>query len=240
MSAETLPRYAEIRQTLEQAIISGDWPAGHRVPSEHELMVQYGCSRMTVNKALSALAEAGLIRRRRRAGTFVAARGSEESVLKIHDIRAEITASGRQHHYRLLERVIRKATAEDARRLQLSTGAKIMAIRACHDADAQPFALEDRLLNLATVPDIVDAPLDQIPAGSWLLEKIPWTDAEHQIRAVNADAVTARGLQLDRGAACLQVDRTTWRDGATITQVRLTYPGESHVLLGRFSPMRNV
>ena len=49
-------RYAEIQRALEAAIFSGDWPPGARVPSEQELLKRYACSRMTVNKALSALA----------------------------------------------------------------------------------------------------------------------------------------------------------------------------------------
>ena len=72
-----LPRYAEIRRALEEAIMSGAWRPGRRVPSEHALMEQFGCSRMTVNKALSALAEAGLILRKRRSGSFVASPASE-------------------------------------------------------------------------------------------------------------------------------------------------------------------
>ncbi|MCF5941665.1 GntR family transcriptional regulator, partial [Xanthomonas perforans] len=64
--------HQRIRQDLEQRIHSGDWPPGHRVPPEHELMAQYGCSRMTVNKVLGLLADAGMIERRRRTGSFVA------------------------------------------------------------------------------------------------------------------------------------------------------------------------
>ena len=58
-----------IRGDIERRIHSGEWPPGHRIPSEHELTLAYGCSRMTVNKALGALAEAGMIERRRRAGS---------------------------------------------------------------------------------------------------------------------------------------------------------------------------
>ena len=46
-------------------ILSGEWPPGHRIPFEHELTARYGCSRMTVSKALGELVEAGLIERRR-------------------------------------------------------------------------------------------------------------------------------------------------------------------------------
>ena len=63
--------YKRIRADIEKRILTGEWPPGHRIPFEHELMARYGCSRMTVNKALSELAQADLIERRRRAGSFV-------------------------------------------------------------------------------------------------------------------------------------------------------------------------
>jgi GntR family histidine utilization transcriptional repressor len=63
--------YKQIRLDIERRILTGEWAPGHRIPFEHELMARYGCSRMTVSKALSELAQADLIERRRRAGTFV-------------------------------------------------------------------------------------------------------------------------------------------------------------------------
>ena len=48
--------HQRIRDDIEARIMSGDWPPGHRIPFEHELMAEYGCSRMTVNKVLSTLA----------------------------------------------------------------------------------------------------------------------------------------------------------------------------------------
>ncbi|MET3238677.1 DNA-binding FadR family transcriptional regulator [Bradyrhizobium japonicum] len=59
--------YKRIRADIENRILTGEWPPGHRIPFEHELVARYGCSRMTVNKALSELAQADLIERRRRA-----------------------------------------------------------------------------------------------------------------------------------------------------------------------------
>ncbi len=58
-----------IRQEIEERIMSGLWEAGHRLPPEHELMTTYGCSRMTVHKAIDGLVDRGLIERRKRAGS---------------------------------------------------------------------------------------------------------------------------------------------------------------------------
>ena len=66
---------------------------------------------MTVSKALSELAQADLIERRRRAGTFVRRPKFLSAVLKIPDIRAEITALGRSYGYKLIKSSRRAANA---------------------------------------------------------------------------------------------------------------------------------
>lgn len=78
----TTALYQRIRGDIESRILSGDWPPGHRVPFEHELMESYDCSRMTVNKVLSALAVAGLVERRRRAGSFVSRPRVQSAICK--------------------------------------------------------------------------------------------------------------------------------------------------------------
>jgi GntR family histidine utilization transcriptional repressor len=235
--AEPLPRYAEIRRALEHKILSGEWPPGHRVPSEHNLVDQFGCSRMTVNKALSALAAAGLVVRRRRFGSFVATPKSQETVLEVHDIKAEITAAGLSYRYVILERERRRARPEDRERLQLRrTAHDVEALAVLHFADERPFVHERRLIDLAVVPEAASADFATSPPGTWLLERIPWTEAEHRIRAENAAAEIAHHLGVARGAACLVVERRTFQAGATVTAVALTYPGERHQLVARFSP----
>src|SRR5690349_719065 len=109
--------YKRIRSDIERRILTGEWPPGHRIPFEHQLMTRYGCSRMTVNKALSELAQADLIERRRRAGTFVRRPQHLSAVLQIADIRAEISALGRSYGYELIRAVRRTANGADRTRL---------------------------------------------------------------------------------------------------------------------------
>src|SRR5689334_23788038 len=138
--------YKQIRHDIERRILTGEWPPGYRIPFEHQLMTRYGCSRMTVNKALSELAQADLIERRRRAGSFVRRPQHLSAVLKIADIRAEITALGRSYGYELMGRKLRAATATDRDRLGVKKAGKVVAITCRHSADNVPFAMEDRLI----------------------------------------------------------------------------------------------
>lgn len=67
------PKYEVIRQTLADGIVSGQHPAGHRLPSESELVKSFAASRPTVNRALRELQLAGLIERRAGSGSYVRA-----------------------------------------------------------------------------------------------------------------------------------------------------------------------
>ena len=225
-----------IRTDIEKRILSGDWPPGHKVPFEHELIDQYRCSRMTVNKALSALSGKGLIERRRRVGSFVARPRVHSAILTIPDLKAEVTARGDVYSYRLLFIACRRATAEDRERLSVARSARVTALRCLHLANELPFALEERLLNLASVPEARKIDFSETAPGTWLLEHVPWTDAEHLIAAAGADTTEARHLSLPRGSACLIVERRTWQQGVPITWVRQLFPGSRHQLVAHFTP----
>lgn len=230
-----LPRYAQIRRALETAIVSGDWPPGHRIPSEQQLLRRYRCSRMTVNKALSALADSGMIVRRRRSGSFVSSPNGR-SVLEIQDVEQDVALHGRAYRVALQSRTERKAGKEDTERLGVEPGTPVLALRCAHFVDEWPWMLEDRLINLAAVPAARDADFAKRSPGSWLLEQVPWSEAKHEIRAENASAEVARDLSIEEGFACLVVERTTRFAAEVVTHVVLHYPGDRHKLIARFTP----
>ena len=69
-----IPLYYQLEGLLREKIVSGKFVAGDKLPTESELIQQYGVSRITVRQALTVLAEEGLIERRQGRGTFVAER----------------------------------------------------------------------------------------------------------------------------------------------------------------------
>ena len=228
--------YQRIRNDLEARIMSGAWPPGHRVPFEHELMETYACSRMTVNKVLSGLADSGLVVRRRRAGSFVARPRAQSAILQIPDLKAEVEKRGERYGYSLLEQHKRAASVHDKARLGVGGRATVLALCCRHEAEGQPFAVEDRLINVQAVPDALKQDFAVTPPNTWLVGHVPWTEAEHRITACNADKRVAADLGIDPGAACLVIERRTWRNGEPITAVRITHPGQLYDLIARFTP----
>lgn len=220
------PLHEAIRAKLAEDILSGRLPPGAKLPNETELAAEWSCARMTAGRALNALAEAGMVQRRRRAGTFVARRGVQETVLEIRDVAAEVRAQGRSYAFRRLARREFGAGPEEKSRLNLPEGAPTLLVLGLHLADGEPHALEERWINLNAAPDAARERFEDAPPGAWLLAHIPWTEAEHQIAAQTADSQTARRLGVSTGTALLALERRTWLSGDCVTFARFLYPAD--------------
>lgn len=66
-----IPLYLQLKTLLLEELLLGAYRVGERIPTEHEFCERYGISRTPVTRALSELAEEGVILRHRRRGTFV-------------------------------------------------------------------------------------------------------------------------------------------------------------------------
>lgn len=233
---ESSSLYQRIFSDIRDKIVSGQWEPGYRIPFEHELTVQYGCSRMTVNKALSQLVVSGLIERRRRSGSFVRRPRSQAAVLEIHDIRTEVEALGLTYRYELVTKVQRRGSAGDTELLGPTRPKSLIQLTCRHLAEGRPFCIEQRLISLDAVPEAAKEGFAETAAGPWLLGHVPWSSAEHRISAAAADAETAEALDIGDGAPCLVIERRTWSADLPVTFARFIYPAESHSLVARFEP----
>ena len=231
-----LSLHQQILNDIEGNILSGHWPPGYRIPFEHELMEQYQCSRMTVNKVLTHLANIKLIERRRRAGSFVTKPHSTSAVLEIADIKTEVEDLGFAYNYEITTRHDKEASASDQAFLEVGKGAPLLELVVCHYANARPFCLEERLISLVAVPEAANEKFQELPPGSWLMRQVPWSTAEHRIRAVAVPLATAKKLNIFPESPGLVVERRTWSGDGPVTYVRLTYPADEHELVARFSP----
>lgn len=72
MSQPQFNGWQTIQDKVLRRIHARDWAPGSVIPNEADLTIKFGCARATVNRAQRALAEAGILERRRKAGTRVA------------------------------------------------------------------------------------------------------------------------------------------------------------------------
>lgn len=234
----TQPLHEAIRARLEADILAGIYKPGEKLPNETQLAAEWNCARMTVSRALGALAEAGMVQRRKRAGTFVARRTVQETVLEIRDVAAEVRASGRVYAFRRLARREDAARAEEAAALGVAEGAPILLVIGLHLADGQPHALEERLISLDAAPAAARERFEDDAPGAWLLTHVAWTEAEHAITALSADSQTAKRLGVSNGSALLCLERKTWLSGACVTSARFLYPAGAQRFTARLRQPR--
>lgn len=207
-------------------IRSREWPPGARIPDEQALAVELGCARTTVNRALRDLAEAGLLDRRRKGGTHVAATPVRKATFEIPILRQDVELRGLTYGYRLLARDLCPADAGALAQMRLAPGTPLLQVTALHLADGAPFCLESRWINPAAAPEVLTADLGTISANEWLVRNTAFSGGDIEFSAVAADTATASLLACAAGAALFQVQRTTWAGADPITAVRLTYaPG---------------
>jgi LacI family transcriptional regulator len=73
------PKHREVSRQLRADIAAGRYGVGARLPSEPQLVKQFGVSRPTIGRALLDLQREGLIERRAGSGTYVCASGPESA-----------------------------------------------------------------------------------------------------------------------------------------------------------------
>jgi GntR family transcriptional regulator len=68
-----IPLHHQVYLDVRAAIEAGEWSVGDRLPAERDLALRYGCSLITVRRALDDLSREGRLERARGRGTFVTA-----------------------------------------------------------------------------------------------------------------------------------------------------------------------
>ncbi|MBK1698946.1 GntR family transcriptional regulator [Rhodovibrio salinarum] len=202
------------------------WKPGDAIPREDELAREFGCARGTVNRALRALAEAGILDRRRRAGTRVALHPGGKATLDIPIIRREVEARGQTYSYALKIREDAVPPSAIREAMGLRRDDPTQRVLSVHSADGRPLAIEDRWINLAIVPMAAKADFTRISANEWLVTHASYTHGDIAFSAQAASDAEAALLHIDPCVPVFVIDRTTWYKADAVTTVRLTYaPG---------------
>lgn len=226
--------YAQVKDHIVRHIQRGEWPAGHRLPSEHELVAQFGISRMTVNRALRELVDEGRVVRVAGVGSFVAEEKPQSTLLQIANIASEIRGRGHEYAFRLLEARRLAAPADTAVWLDLRPGESLFHCRGLHLENGVPVQLEDRWVNPRMVPAFLEQDFSAVPPGEYLLRHVPFDQVEHLVDAVLPTPEQAQQLQMPPADPCLLLTRRTWTREVPITLVRCLHPASRYRLGSRF------
>ena len=228
--------YARVKAYLKLGLSSGRWPPETLMPSESELVAQFGVSRMTVTRALRELQSEGLVHRVQGLGTYAAHLAPVSSSLTIRDLHEEIVARGHRHHAEVHLAREERCSAALAPKLGLSVGAAVFHTLIVHHENGVSLQSEDRYVNPACAPDYLQTDFTQTTPTHYLLAVAPLWEAQYAIEAGRPTAQEARLLGIGRSDPCLVIVRRTVNHDIPITLVRLVHPGSRYRLEGQFKP----
>lgn len=222
------PRYRSLAETLKAEIASGRYPVGSQLPPELELCRAHGVSRHTARDAIRLLREAGLVERKRGAGTTVVAQGSPRAFVQPLGGVEDLLQYAREARLQVERREERPLTAEEAATLGVEPGAPWLVIGARRVAEGRPVALS-RIF----VPPPYTAVGGEVGADDRSVQDllnarfgIATGRIDQRISAETLAAYEAKLLQVEKGSAALRTLRRYYAaDGALILASDNLHPG---------------
>ncbi|USD64119.1 histidine utilization repressor [Vibrio sp. SCSIO 43136] len=229
------PRYVQIRDYIDQKIQSGQWPAGTQITTELELTKQFDVSRMTVNKAIRDLVNAGKLERTPRRGTFVCQpqHKAESPLLRTTNIAFEVTSRQQKYHAQILKVAETKADETIATKLGVMIGSQVFVSQIVHFADGVPIQLEKRWINAQLAPNYLEQDFTAITPHQYLSDNCPLTALEHTVEALIAKSDIRHHLQIDDSEPCLLLNRRTWSGSDLVSFAKLYHPASRYKLTSK-------
>jgi len=229
-----VPLHRQLFLVLHDEIARGAIPAGDPLPTEQELCDQFGVSRITVRRALAALADQGYITRRQGVGSFV----REHDATGRHAGSRSYMDELRQIHFEsnpdVLEFDLTAAPQNISDQVGF-TGEVLHILRVRRERrTGEPLLVTEAwlpasLAQMITAEKLVHAPMYRLLAEAGVtLERV-----QHEFIAEIASPRTAQLLDIVIGAAVQRVNRLAFTAGDRAHHYLsiLLSPSRSRILL---------
>lgn len=155
----SLPKYEEISNEIRKRIFEGIYPLDKPIPDEVSLAKEFGCSRMTMKKALEVLVLEGLLYRKRGLGTFILKSAIEEdrvNVLSKETKGLTAVAKGKSVTSKVIEFSVQFPSKEIVNLLAIETTSPIYKIIRVRFVDGEPYVIEKTYMPVEIIKGLTD------------------------------------------------------------------------------------
>jgi GntR family transcriptional regulator len=208
---DELPSIQVLRR-IEADILTGRLLAGSRLAPERELGARLGVARNTLRRALSTLAEKGLIQARGRGGWVVVGPAVTERI----EGPPSFTEWAARHGYVVTSNVLaarsRTATAGEASDLRIVVSSKVFELERVRFIEGVPISLDKSVLHPRLLPALKGVDFANRSLYGTVRERagvVP-SRAEVVVRAVPATEREASLLTIRVGDPLLELDEMTF------------------------------
>jgi GntR family transcriptional regulator len=155
-----VPLHHQVYLDLRAALDTGEWRPGDLLPPERQLAGRYGCSLITVRRALSELTREGRLERVRGRGTTVLRPRIERDFAGTMSFTEEMQDRGLDPETRLIASRPESAGEVVAAALQIEPGAPTLYVERLRAADGEPLLLEQVHLPAERFPGLLASDLE--------------------------------------------------------------------------------
>jgi GntR family transcriptional regulator len=224
-----VPLHHQVYLDLKAAIDAGEWRPGDRLPTERELAEKYGCSLITVRRALDELSRERRLTRSRGRGTYVSEPPIDRNLQGSLSFAEEIRRLGKEPETRIISARPESATETVAAALRIEPGSPTVYLERLRSASGTPMLLEMVHLPAERFPGLLQADFEHHSLYDILAirYRTPVARARETLEPVALPAREARLLGLKpRGLALLVEGLAFAIDGTPIEYGRTYVRGD--------------
>ncbi len=200
------PLYVQVIEDIEKKLMTGVYVPGEKLLPEGKLAKFYGVSSITIKKAVSILAERGILEKKQGKGTFVSRERIHCDFRKRMSFTETCAYLGVQADGKMLENKLVLAEDKIADQLKLSHGGSVVYLARLRYADGEPVVIEKNWFPLK-YESILDYEFDDKSLFEYLkqYENTVIASSEKKIKMCRATSEEAKLLGLKKDEPLLYI-----------------------------------
>jgi len=231
--------YDQIKDWMEQQIVSGTWPEHYKLRSEDDLAAELAVSRGTVRKAVTALTAQGMLTRVHGRGTFVSSSYIEQPLAERLIAFSEDLISRRiPFQTRVLEQSLKHPSQRVASLLSVQPGTKVLYLRRIRIVKGIPLIVLKNQVKTDWCQGIEEVDFTRYRLFETLEDRfgmeLGWAQRTFQAEIATEELATL--LQISKGAPVMYMEQVLYlQDGSPIEVSDLWLRGDRYRLSARVS-----
>ena len=207
------PLYFQLYKLLRTCIINGTVPYGVQLPTEKELSMEFGVSRITVKRSLDELAREGLVERHRGRGTHVIFQFEQAPIqAPMVGMLQEIESIGKNSTARVLDCELLHPPQRIRERLGLGKADKTLYLARVREREGVPFGYYESWTTGVEMPRDLNV-FTHTPRMSYFREEgLKVSFLQQVLSAEGANSEVAAALEIEPDTAVLTLTRVAFKD----------------------------
>ncbi|WP_117234947.1 GntR family transcriptional regulator [Vibrio maerlii] len=144
-------KYLEIYESIKDRIIKGEYKSNDKLPDGTSLANEFGCSELTIKKALDILVNDGLVVRKRGSGSYVKRPLSTQAPRHLYGTTRNAASSGQSLETVVLNYSVEPASDFLAERLNCDEGDMLYHLIRVRVIDKKPHVIEDTFMPINVI-----------------------------------------------------------------------------------------